>query len=233
VTTAAEPDQATEVPETTATWRTQLARLFSEVFAPWVLIIALFLGVGWHAAGPPGLAWGLLGATFASLGPMSAILTGIIVGRFTDHHLTVREHRLPILILSVALVITGIVALAILGAPRDVVAVEAAMLGGLVITLANHGALEGLVSYRSRRGSRGHPRHRLRLPARPYRTDHRHHRLVARTATPSHRHASHRWRTGRSHCRICSVPCRSLTGLMRGFRTRKPTLEVIEDQLGR
>jgi membrane-associated phospholipid phosphatase len=134
VTTAAEPDQATEVPETTATWRTQLARLFSEVFAPWVLIIALFLGVGWHAAGPPGLAWGLLGATFASLGPMSAILTGIIVGRFTDHHLTVREHRLPILILSVALVITGIVALAILGAPRDVVAVEAAMLGGLVIT---------------------------------------------------------------------------------------------------
>lgn len=129
--TTVEQQRPTQVP---VSWRTRLARLLTELFAPWVLIIALFLAVGWHADGAHGLAWDLLGAAFASLGPMLAIVGGVLLGRFTDHHLTVREHRVPILLLSVALVITGIAVLAAAGAPRDVVAVEAAMLGGLTIT---------------------------------------------------------------------------------------------------
>ncbi|SEG94079.1 hypothetical protein SAMN04489712_1435 [Thermomonospora echinospora] len=109
------------------------ARAVTELFAPWVLIISLFLAVGW-STGERGVAWGLLGAAFASMGPMTVIVAGVIVGRYTDHHLTTREQRVIPLVLSLIMVVTGIFVLHVLNAPADVLAVEAAMLGGLVVT---------------------------------------------------------------------------------------------------
>ncbi|MGD0554068.1 MAG: hypothetical protein ABSA93_03715 [Streptosporangiaceae bacterium] len=113
----------------------RLARAVTEVFSPPVLITALFLAVGWHDAGSRGLAWGLAGAGFASIGPSAVIVVGVLRGRFTDHHLALREQRAAPLTAAAVMVAAGIVVLAVTGAPPDLVAVEAVMLGGLVITV--------------------------------------------------------------------------------------------------
>jgi membrane-associated phospholipid phosphatase len=118
-----------------ATVTLRMARAVTEVLAPAVIITALFLGVGWHDAGLRGMLWGLAGAGFASIGPFSVIVIGVLRGRFTDHHLSTREQRAAPLTAAAAMVTAGIVALAAAGAPRDVVAVEAVMLGGLGIII--------------------------------------------------------------------------------------------------
>ncbi|MCO6009367.1 hypothetical protein NE236_30785 [Actinoallomurus purpureus] len=123
-------------PATTPTGRwTRAARIVTEAFAPWLLIIVLFLLVGLHADHLRGLAWAFAGAVCASLAPMAVIVTGVIRRRFSDHHLTAHEDRKVPLIIALVLVTAGIAALAAAGAPRDVVAVEAAMLAGLLVTI--------------------------------------------------------------------------------------------------
>lgn len=113
----------------------RLARAVTEVFAPPVLITVMFLAVGWHDDGGHGLLWGLAGAGFASIGPSAVIIIGVLRGRFTDHHLALREQRAAPLTAAAVMVAVGIVVLAVTGAPPDLVAVEAVMLGGLVITV--------------------------------------------------------------------------------------------------
>ena len=123
-------------PATAATGRTtRAARIVTEAFAPWVLIVVLFLSVGWHADRLPGLAWALAGATCASLAPKAVIVTGVLRRRYGDHHLTAREDRKVPLIIALVLVTAGIAGLAAAGAPREVVAVEAAMLAGLLVMM--------------------------------------------------------------------------------------------------
>ena len=114
---------------------TALARVATEVFTPAVLILVVFLAVGWHAAGARGLAWGLAGAGFASVGPTAVISVGVLRGRYTDHHLTDRAQRAAPLTAAAVLASAGGAVLAAAGAPRDVVAVAAVMAAGLIITV--------------------------------------------------------------------------------------------------
>ncbi|MGH3547128.1 MAG: hypothetical protein ACRDQU_03190 [Pseudonocardiaceae bacterium] len=117
------------------TWRHTTARVITEVLAPSVLMVILFLTVGLAAEGfPRGLLWGLAGAFFASIGPTAIIVIGVQRGRWSDRHLTVREHRRVPLIAAFALVVVGLVLLAVLHAPREIIATEAAMLAGLVVS---------------------------------------------------------------------------------------------------
>ncbi|MGH4007235.1 MAG: hypothetical protein ACRDTH_03555 [Pseudonocardiaceae bacterium] len=117
------------------TWKHITARVITEVLAPSVLMVILFLAVGLAVAGfPRGFLWGLAGAFFASIGPTAIIVIGVQRGRWSDRHLTVREHRRVPLIAAFALVVLGLVLLVALGAPREVIATEAAMLAGLVVS---------------------------------------------------------------------------------------------------
>ncbi|MGH3777063.1 MAG: hypothetical protein ACRDRR_15265 [Pseudonocardiaceae bacterium] len=117
------------------TWRHVTARVITEVLAPSVLMVILFLAVGFNAAGfPRGLLWGLAGVFFASIGPTAIIVIGVQRGRWSDRHLTVREHRRVPLIAAFAFVVLGLVLLVVLNAPREVIATEAAMLAGLVVS---------------------------------------------------------------------------------------------------
>ena len=117
-------------------WQDITARLITEILAPSVLMVVLFLVIGVALGGgfPTGFWWGLTGAFFASIGPTAIIVGGVLRGRWSDHHLTVHQHRRVPLITAFALVIVGLVFLAALHAPRDVLATEAAMLAGLVVS---------------------------------------------------------------------------------------------------
>ncbi|ROO88072.1 hypothetical protein EDD29_5728 [Actinocorallia herbida] len=115
-----------------STSRERSARIITEIFAPWTVIVALFLTVGFNS-GDNGLAWGLAGAFFCSIAPMLVILAGVLVGRYADHHLTTRRHRLVPLILAITLVLLGIAVLHNLNAPADILTTQTAILtGGLV-----------------------------------------------------------------------------------------------------
>jgi membrane-associated phospholipid phosphatase len=116
--------------------RQRTARIVTEVFAPGVLVSVLLLAVGLHAAGgPSGLLWGLLAALFASITPMAYILRGVRRGHWTDHHVTVREQRRVPLLVGLASVAVGLGLLVSLKAPRELLALVAAMVAGLGVTV--------------------------------------------------------------------------------------------------
>ncbi|MCX4387508.1 phosphatase PAP2 family protein [Micromonospora peucetia] len=116
----------------------RLARFVTELTAPAVLVSALTVAVGWHSArgGAHGLAWGLLATLFVSGIPFAYILGGVRRGRLTDHHVGVREQRRVPLLFGLCSVAAGLALLAVLGAPRPVLALAAAGLVGLVVAVA-------------------------------------------------------------------------------------------------
>lgn len=113
----------------------RLALVVSEVFAPAVLIAAQLVAVGWHAGQQAGVSrwWGLPAALFAAGIPFAHIVRGVRSGRYTDHHLPVREHRRGALSIGAASIAVGLALLALAGAPRDVVVLLLAGAVGLVV----------------------------------------------------------------------------------------------------
>ncbi len=117
--------------------RQRLARVLTEVFAPAPTVAVLLLVVAWRSAptAAESLKWGLLAALFASLIPLGYILRGVRRRRLSDHHVGVREQRPLPLLVGVASVLVGLALLAAWGAPRDLVALVAAMAVGLATSL--------------------------------------------------------------------------------------------------
>jgi len=115
--------------------RDRIAHIASEALAPAVLVAGLMLVVGWHAGDQPGVSrwWGLPGALFAAGIPLAYILRGVRQGRLTNHHIPEREHRRVPLLFGLASVVLGLLALVLLGAPREVLALLAAGGAGLVV----------------------------------------------------------------------------------------------------
>ena len=118
--------------------RRRLARLITEVLAPANVGSATFLLVAWDST--PSVAetlrWGLLTILFAIALPFSFILWGVRRRRFTDHHIRLREQRPVALVVGIASAPVGLILIAILGAPRELIALVVAMEVGLIISLA-------------------------------------------------------------------------------------------------
>ncbi|MCM0679040.1 phosphatase PAP2 family protein [Micromonospora phytophila] len=116
----------------------RLARLVTELTAPAVLVSLLTVVVAWHSTrgGTTGLIWGLLATLFVSGIPFAYILGGVRRGRLTDHHVGVREQRRVPLLFGLCSVAAGLALLAVLGAPRPVLALAAAGVVGLVVAVA-------------------------------------------------------------------------------------------------
>ncbi|MGK5682994.1 phosphoesterase PA-phosphatase [Actinoplanes sp. URMC 104] len=108
---------------------TRTARIVTEVFAPGVLVGLLLLVVGLHA----GSWWGAPAALFTAGLPMAYVLRGVRRGELTDHHIPEREHRRGPLIFGMVCVAIGTTALLVLGAPRELLALLAAGIAGLVV----------------------------------------------------------------------------------------------------
>jgi len=114
------------------------ARLVSEVCGPAVLVAVLMLVVGWHAGQASGVSrlWGLPGALFAAVIPLGYVLRAVRKGQLTSHHIPEREHRRGPMLFGAASIGAGLVALLLLGAPREVLALLAAGGAGLLVYVA-------------------------------------------------------------------------------------------------
>jgi membrane-associated phospholipid phosphatase len=117
--------------------RHHLARLVTEAMSPVVLIVFVTLIVAVHSAGlVRGMTLGLVAIFFAGGLPYGLVLIGVRRGQLTDHHVSRREQRPLMMAIALASVAVGLLVLRWLDAPRDLFALMAAMVAGLVVALA-------------------------------------------------------------------------------------------------
>jgi hypothetical protein len=113
-----------------------VARVVTELCSPAVVVLVLPLAVAWHATGHrigPAALWGLVVALFSSILPTVFIVHGARRGRWEGHHVRNREGRLVPLALCLVSTVVGLVVLVAGGAPRDLVALDLAMLATLFV----------------------------------------------------------------------------------------------------
>ena len=109
--------------------------MVTEVCSPAVVVVVLPLAVAWHATGYrvwPSVFWGLVVALFSSVLPMAFIVRGARAGRWDGHHVRNREGRLVPLLLGLVSTTVGLLILVLGSAPRDVLALDVAMLATLI-----------------------------------------------------------------------------------------------------
>ena len=96
-------------------------------------LIVTVVGVGAHADGLAGAGWGLLAAFFAAVLPTVFISYGIRRGRWEDRNVGDRRPRLLVLAFITASVATGLILLAVLGAPALLTGYLAFMLASVAV----------------------------------------------------------------------------------------------------
>src|ERR687886_449145 len=107
----------------------RLARALTEVLAPAPVAGCLLVLVAWHSAdsAADAVRWAVLAVVFAAVVPMVYILVGVRRRRLSDRHVGVRHERPLPLLVGVASVVVGVELLIQAGAPRELIALEAAM----------------------------------------------------------------------------------------------------------
>jgi membrane-associated phospholipid phosphatase len=115
--------------KSTAEWVTYLLE-------PKNWIIATTLAVGWHAAGPGGLAWGAVAALFAGVIPMAFINRGVRHGRWDDRNVGAKRPRLIVLAFIIGSVAAGLALLVGLGAPTELSAYFGCLLASVAALAA-------------------------------------------------------------------------------------------------
>lgn len=112
-----------------------MARVVTEVCSPAVVVVLLPLAVAWHATGHrigPTVLWGMVVAVFSSVLPFAFIVRGARQGRWEGHHVRNRDGRLVPLLLCLASTAAGLLILLLGHSPRDVLALDVAMLVTLI-----------------------------------------------------------------------------------------------------
>jgi drug/metabolite transporter (DMT)-like permease len=118
--------------------RTKVAKIMTEVFAPPILVVALLVVVGIHSTSSigQGLLLSAVAAFFAAGLPYAIMLVGIRRGRLSDRHLSLREQRPTMMIIGLVSVSVGLLVIVWLDAPREFLALVAAMVTGVGVALA-------------------------------------------------------------------------------------------------
>lgn len=115
----------------------QVARVLTEVFQPPVVVSVLLLISPAVEPGFPATIWfGALAAFFVCVLPLAFILLMVRLGRLSDHHVSDRKDRAPILMLALVSVIAGLVVLNLIDAPTSVSAMILALIGGIAVLAA-------------------------------------------------------------------------------------------------
>jgi hypothetical protein len=117
---------------------TRLARALTEILAPVVLIVVLLFAVSIHTADSwqRGLLLGFVTSLLVGVLPYAVLLLGVRRGRLGDRHLSERTQRPAMMVLGLASATIGLLLAIRLDAPRELFALLAAMVTGIVVALA-------------------------------------------------------------------------------------------------
>ena len=114
--------------------RNRSARWLTEVFQPpAVVTVQLLLSPAIEAGFPGTAVYGALAAFFVCVLPLLLLLGLVRLGKVTDHHVSDRKQRAPVLLMALASVMAGLLVLEAIGAPRSVVAMVLAIVGGILV----------------------------------------------------------------------------------------------------
>ncbi|MFJ7997541.1 hypothetical protein ACIQ7D_10400 [Streptomyces sp. NPDC096310] len=113
-----------------------VARRVTDSLEPKNWIIAVTLLIGWHTGQWTGIAWGMIGACFAAVVPITFIKYGVRKGHWGDRHVGARSARLIVMAVILLSVTVGILIMVVAGAPRTMTALIVSMLVTLAILTA-------------------------------------------------------------------------------------------------
>jgi membrane-associated phospholipid phosphatase len=82
---------------------------------------------------PGTMGYGALAALFVCVLPLFLLLVLVRQGKVTDHHVSDRRQRAPVLLMALASILAGLLVLTAAGAPRSVVAMVLAVVAGVVV----------------------------------------------------------------------------------------------------
>ncbi|GGI74996.1 phosphatase PAP2 family protein [Pseudarthrobacter scleromae] len=109
----------------------------TEVFQPPVVVsIQLLLSPITQPGFPGTMGYGALAALFVCVLPLFLLLMLVRRGKVTDHHVSDRRQRAPVLLMALASILAGLLVLAAAGAPQSVVVMVLAVVAGVVVLAA-------------------------------------------------------------------------------------------------
>jgi membrane-associated phospholipid phosphatase len=122
------------VSSSTVRVRNRTARWLTEAFQPPVVVSIQLLASPMTQPGFPGtMGYGALAALFVCVLPLFLLLVLVRQGKVTDHHVSDRRQRAPVLLMALASILAGLLVLTAAGAPRSVVAMVLAVVAGVVV----------------------------------------------------------------------------------------------------
>jgi membrane-associated phospholipid phosphatase len=117
--------------------KNRTARWLTETFQPPVVVSIQLLVSPLTEDGFPGtMVYGALAALFVCVLPLILLLVLVRLGKVTDHHVSDRKQRAPVLLMALGSILAGLLVLEAAGAPRSVVAMVLAVVGGVVVLAA-------------------------------------------------------------------------------------------------
>jgi len=117
--------------------RNRTAKWLTEVLQPPAVVTVQLLISPAIEAGFPGTAvYGALAALFVCVLPLFLLLGLVRLGKVTDHHVSNRKQRAPVLLMALASVLAGLLVLESVGAPGSVVAMVLAIVAGILVLAA-------------------------------------------------------------------------------------------------
>lgn len=117
--------------------RNHTAKWLTEVFQPPVVVSIQLLISPLPEAGFPGtIGYGALAALFVCVVPLLVLLVLVRMGKVTDHHVSDRKQRAPVLLMALGCIAVGLLVLTAVDAPRSVTAMVLAVVGGVAVLAA-------------------------------------------------------------------------------------------------
>jgi membrane-associated phospholipid phosphatase len=82
---------------------------------------------------PGSIGYGALAALFVCVLPLMVLLVLVRLGKVTDHHVSDRKQRAPVLLMALGCIAVGLLVLGAVDAPASVFAMVLAVVGGVAV----------------------------------------------------------------------------------------------------
>ncbi|MEW1811407.1 phosphatidic acid phosphatase [Pseudarthrobacter phenanthrenivorans] len=114
--------------------KNRTAKWLTEVFQPPAVVTLQLLISPLAEDGFPGtMGYGALAALFVCVLPLAVLLVLVRLGKVTDHHVSDRKQRAPVLLMALGCIAVGLLVLGAVDAPRSVIAMVLAVVGGVAV----------------------------------------------------------------------------------------------------